>query len=454
MRGSAGGLELDQSEAFVQSRSVTVDRSAGPPGAGKPGSAGTEDAAVSLRAWLIVGLIAILGFIAATNTWSDDLSPDTRNYKAIAEAAPGFPDQDIGSAFTERFVSPWVAGTLGDLLPGDAEAWLWVIVAVCVITTLVLVLAICSRLGLGETATLLCVGIVALNPYVLRIFLADPAPVDPVFTTGITVVLWGLVAQRLGYVVIGALIAILGRQTALLAVPAAMVWLYAGEGWRARPRRDRILTAGAIVGGILIVYLGLKLASSSFTYAFAPSIPGNTIIPIVGDPGSISDLVSQTARVAAPLAPIAACIAGVLIGMARAGGRLHLPVEFWCSLLIGAAIVAQPVLISPNFEGFEGNQARLSALGVVPMTVALGYALRAANEHLERASWWAIAGGACALLAGSLNDRGVVFGPETNAQFVALELVAGAVLAWLLAIHVGRRAGREPARAADYPAGL
>jgi hypothetical protein len=417
---------------------VTVDQSAGAPGPLKPSGGGTGESKSRLGASALAGVALMLAFVLLTNTWGTDVSLDTQTYETMAVAAPGFPDEDLGSAFTERFVSPWIAGTLADFLPGDAEAWMWIVVIAAVVTTLTLVLAICARLELGSAGTLLCFGIVALNPYVLRIFLADHGTVDPVFVAGITIVLWALVAQSLPWVFGGALVALLGRQTALLAVPAAMVWLYAGEGWRTRPARERRLIVAAIVAMLGIVYVALKLATSSFTYDFSPSIPADTILPIVGDPGGLSAVVSQTARVAAPLALAAACIAGVLVGLARTGGALRLPVEFWCSLLVAAAIAAQPLLISPNYEGFEGNQARLSALAVVPLTVALGYALRAAGARLEDASWWAIGGGACALLVGSLNDRATIFGPETNGQFVALEVAVGVVLACLLAVAVGR----------------
>jgi hypothetical protein len=223
-----------------------------------------------------------------------------------------------------------------------------------------------------------------------------------------------------------------------------MPWVWWGEGWRSRPTRERATIVVSIVVAIAIVYAGLKAASSSFTYAFAPSIPGDTILPGIGDPGSASQLAEQTVRVIAPFVPIVACIAAVLFGAARSGTRLRLPAEFWCALLIAAAIIAQPLLISPNFHGFEGNQARLSALGVVPLAVALAYALRAANLQLRDLSWWAIAAGGAALLVASLNDKGVVVGPNSNAQFVAIELIAAAVLAGLLLYAASSAAGERP----------
>lgn len=390
---------------------------------------------------ILLGVALMVAFVFATNFWEEGISPDAREYERIADAAPGLPDEEIGSAFTERFVSPWISGSLGELLPGGSRTGLWIIVAACAIAIVALLVSICGQLGLGPVAVILCLGLIVLNPYLFRAFSQDPGPVDPLFVTGIAIVIWALVIQRFGYLLVGALVAILGRQSALLAIPAATAWLYAGEGWRSRPTRDRLLLSGTVVGAVILVYGGLKLAVSSFTFPFSPSIPGDTVLPVVGDPGSLSELGSQAARVAAPLVLVVGCIAGVLVGLARARGQVRLPVEFWCAALIGLAIVVQPLLISPDFEGFYGNQARLSALGVFPLCVALAYALRAADARLEAAPRWALAIGVIGLCAASLNDRASIVGPRTNGEFLVIQVLVAALLAWLLARQIGSPRG-------------
>ena len=363
----------------------------------------------------------------------------------IASAAPGFPHSEIGSAFTERFAFPWVLGSAGELFGGGPHTPFRVMFALFVLVTVGLMVDICRRLGLGAPAALLCVGLFALNPYVFRGDAIAPGPVDEAFVTGIAILLWGLVAVRFAGVLAGAIVAILGRQSALLAVPAAAVWLLAGSGWRARPSRQRVVSVVLPIAAVLILYGVIKLSITSFTYSFAPSIPSDTVVPVIGHPGSASEFATHLARIAAPLVLWAGATAGAFVGLAWAGGRVRPPVEFWCAVLIGASIIAQPLIISPHFPGFEANEQRLSALGLLPLCVGLAYVLRDAEPSLRTPPAWAIGAGGIALLAASLHDKFTVIGPQSNGQFVALELLAAAILGCVLAAVIATSRGAEPA---------
>jgi hypothetical protein len=394
----------------------------------------------------------MLAFLAATNHWYGwdegiqvTHALDTETYARIAAAAPGFPDTDIGSAFTERFVFPWLAGSVGELFGGGSHTPFRVIFGLFVIVTLGLLVDICRRLELGAPATLLCVGLFGLNPYVFRGDAIATSPVDEVFVVGIAIVMWGLVTVRFAGVLAGAVVSILGRQSALLAIPAAAVWLYVSTGWRSRSARDRLRAAALPIGLTLLLYGLLKLAVTSFSFTLAPSIPGETILPVVGQPGSLSEFTTHISRVAAPLVLWAGSTAGVFVGLARAGERLRPPVEFWCAVLIGASIIIQPLVISPHFPGFEANEQRLSTLGLFPLCVGLAYLLRAARASFTAAPAWALAGGGAALMAASLHDKFTIIGPQTNGQFAAIELLAAAVLGCLLAMVIGPRRRDEPA---------
>jgi hypothetical protein len=126
-------------------------------------------------------------------------------------------------------------------------------------------------------------------------------------------------------------------------------------------------------------------------------------------------------------------------------------VEFWCAILIGASIIVQPLIISPHFPGFEANEQRLTALGLFPLCVALAYLLR--DLEPGTVPGWALAAGAAALMAASLHDRFTIIGPQTNGQFVALELVAAVVLGATMAavIGAGARGGQGPSRPLAAP---
>jgi hypothetical protein len=395
---------------------------------------------------VVVGVIAMLAFLAATNRWYgwyDGIrflhALDTQTYATIASAAPGFPDNHIGSAFTERFAFPWMAGSVATLFGGGVHVAFRLMSALYVIVTLGLLVDICRRLRLSVAASLLCIGVFALDPYVFRGAAITSSPVDDAFVVGTAIVMWGLVTVRFRGVVAGTVISILGRQTALLSIPAAGVWLYAGAAWRNRSRPERLLLAILPVGITIVLYIAIKLAVASFTYAFAPSIPADTIVPVVGNPGSITGLATHAVRVLGPLVVWGGCIAGVVTGRAFGGGRWRVPVEFWCALLIGVSIALQPLLISPLYRGFESNEQRLSTLGLFPLCVALAYLVREADASIRAAPIWALAGGGAALLLASFHDKFTTLGPNGNAQFAAFELFAAAVVGGLLAAIIGRR---------------
>jgi hypothetical protein len=413
--------------------------------------ASQADPAPLSRAWLtavMIGVAAMFAFLAATNhwyRWNEGIritqSLDTETYATIASAAPGFPDTDIGSAFTERFAFPWALGSAGALFGGGPHTPFRVLFALFAIVTVGLLADVCRRLRLAAPATLLCVGLFALNPYVLRGDAIAPGPVDEAFVLGTAILVWGLVAVRFSGVLAGAVVSILGRQSALLAVPAAALWLYAGSGWRARPARERITHMLLPIATVLVLYGAIKLSITSFTYSFAPSIPSDTVIPVVGHPGTASAFATHLARIAAPLVLWSGVVGGVVGGFAWAGERLRPPVEFWCAVLIAASIIVQPLIISPHFPGFEANEQRLSALGLFPLCVALAYLLRSAEPSLREVPGWASAAGGVALLAASLHDRFTTIGPHTNGQFVAVELLAAGVLAGVVAALIGARRG-------------
>jgi hypothetical protein len=394
----------------------------------------------------------MLGFLAATNHWygweagiKATTALDTGTYATIAAAAPHFPHAELGSAFTERFAFPWVLGAAGELFGIGPHGPFRVMFALFVLVTLGLLADICRRLGLGVASSLLCLGLFALNPYVFRGGAIAPGPVDEAFVVGVAILVWGLVAVRFRGVVAGAVVAILGRQSALLAVPAAGPWLWTGAGWRSLPARERALRIAVPVSAVLLLYAAIKLSVASFTYSFAPSIPGDTVIPVIGHPGSASELATHLARIAAPLVVWAGAAAGAFAGLAHAGERLRPPTEFWCAVAIAASIIVQPLVIGPHFPGFEANEQRLAALGLFPLCVGLAYLVRGAEASLRAAPPAALLAGGGALLAASLHDAYTVVGPATNGQFVALELIAAMVLGVSVAVAVAGGGAGSPA---------
>jgi len=126
--------------------------------------------------------------------------------------------------------------------------------------------------------------------------------------------------------------------------------------------------------------------------------------------------------------------AALIIGARRADPHWRPPVAFWAASFILAAVDAQPLLITPDFPGFKGNEPRLSALGLAAAVMALA-ALLAAVERRRgplraRRPLLVVA---AAVGVGSLHHLYTVIGPRSAGQFAALELLTGAVAGIALA---------------------
>jgi hypothetical protein len=119
-------------------------------------------------------------------------------------------------------------------------------------------------------------------------------------------------------------------------------------------------------------------------------------------------------------------------------------VELWLALLIAAAIVVQPLVISPDFSGYAGNEERLAVQALPALAVALAFLLRDV-EQLGRLRPGGL--GLAALLAvlalASLRDRFSLVGPD-GAAFAAGQVLAAAACAWLLAGPALRAPGASP----------
>jgi hypothetical protein len=403
---------------------------------------------------VVCGALLMVAFVAATNPWLGwkegiefIFHMDIYRYEQIAAAAPGAPADQIGSAWTEKAAAPWLAGALGDVLGVSYRDVFRAFVGIVGIGTVLAVSRICVRLQLSVPATLLCLSLLILSPYTFRPYLLGPgAAQDLVFVLGLALLLWGLAGGRLRIVLLGGAVAILGRQTALLVAAAAVPWLWVGTGWRERRPIERLLSSAALLALVAGIFLGVKRAVSSFTFSFAPRIPEDTILPWLGQPGTIEDLYVHLRGIALPLIVVGACILGTVATLRRTGAP-RLPVEFWCALLIAGAIVVQPLLISPSgsWPGLRGNEERLSALALAPLCVALAYAVRQAERKVRwvGAPWWLMNSAVVALLLASHNFSYSRLVPDDTAVehgvliTTALQMLAGGLLGWLLASRYG-----------------
>lgn len=213
--------------------------------------------------------------VLLTNRWltfeegmSILVADDTKSYMIMAQAAPGLPNNGImlASNHTKRIVPSWIAGCLRYLLPmSDFQAFLFLTIVTCALIVFV-VHTLLSDLQLSDAQYSLCMAMFILNPYTFRYYLAVPAMVsDLVFVLGLSLIVLFIFRQKTWILVIGCIIAVCGRQNALIIVPALVIWFIFSSKWHHRAKLHFVQQGGLVVVSIFVPYLLLYFLTNPFS---------------------------------------------------------------------------------------------------------------------------------------------------------------------------------------------
>ena len=384
---------------------------------------------MSARLALLAGVLLLV--LATMSTIDLDTSAeersDVQSYLPMAEAAPDRPDEEIGSAYTGRFFTHWTVGMLREATGASLETS-YLIAWALVSSLLLLVLhALLRGLGLPLWTYVLCAGLFLANPYAIRQEVLETGRVqDLVCVLGVAIVLLGLVRVKPALVLLGLAVGVCGRQTALLVAPVAAGWIFWAEEWKRLPEARRAALAVACVALVAALYAAVKAITEPFTTDFEPHFPEDTLLDRL-DTGSASDVAKHVLRTFIPLL----VPAGVVVALLSLRGRGRVPRLALGAALVAAAIIVQPLVIDPDFPGFESNEQRLAGLGLLPVAFAIAVLARDMRPREDlSAAWWAAL--AVLLFAGSLHHVLTDFGPSSLGQFVALQAVVAAGLAVLV----------------------
>lgn len=327
-------------------------------------------------------VVLLLGIVAATNRWMSfgagltyARADDERAYLLIARTAPSLPDARIADQHADRWPLHWLIGWIADFTGAQVEILYRYAAIALAIAILLLLAAVLMRVGASMTTALVCLGVVALNPYSLRYYALAPGYlVDLALELGIAVALLGLVTRRLPLVLAGAVVGAMSRQTMLPLLPVLALWMAFAPEWRAgtssRARRGR---AAAVLALPIAVYGVVALVAQDFS---RPGIAFSrlTILDHVAAlPGTASDLLDHFAHVGIVLLVIGALLAATLVTT----GLRDLPFAFWGSLAIGVVVVAQAAALNPDpvFNDYHSsNEPRLTAMALGSLAVALAIA--------------------------------------------------------------------------------
>lgn len=384
------------------------------------------------RARLLVGLLVLPLMVLTSNDYQGG---DAHSYRDIALAAPGLPARELPYHHAQRLGIPYLFGALAHACGLDALAVLQVAALLVLVGNVALLAALCDQLGATRSATHLALALFVFNPYVFRYYLCTPPMLnDSGFVLGMLWLASGLHTGRLTRLIAGTALAALARQTALLLVPVALVWLVVGRRWRGARR-----LAAALV--LLLIPLTIYLVTGRVAREF--SGPTRNLEHIVGvvhwllGAFDARVLALFSARLALTFAMIAAVSAALL---AREGRGVwsrcpHRP-EVLLLGLLALAVLSQPLLAGPALS--LKDIQRLAGLAVAPLLVA------GAGLFEVRLGRRALGLSAGLLFAGSLHHLFSFYGPRPDLK--AVFALAHGALAVLVGLVV-YRGSRTPAAA-------
>jgi hypothetical protein len=324
-----------------------------------------------LRLLTPAGALVVWGALAlAVQRWAsivdgvrDGYAVDVTSYLLIAEAAPSLPDGGVVRPFAERFPVHWLVGTTSELTGLGVESVYRVASLLCVAAILVAADLALRRLRLSAWEHVLALGVLAASAYPLHYLLAAPGMVtDGVFVLGLGLTLLGFGRISLRLVVLGLVVAVVGRQTAVPVAAAAALWIVAGEAWR--PARWR--AAAATLLAPVAVYLIVRTVADGFAVPRSTNLEDSTVVGYFDSLGEVAD---HFGRIVVGIAVPAALVLGAWL-------RRRPP---WPAgpLLLAAAVVVQPLVLGPATNG--NNEPRLAGLAVPALAVAAATMLRGAG---------------------------------------------------------------------------
>ncbi len=388
-------------------------------------------------------IIAVaIAFLLVTNRWLGwqggiewlSASDVSGSYEKMAAAAPAFPSEPIDYHHAQRFVTPYIVGLVSQLTGGAYSSWFLALTLCLQAVVLACVGRLTYKLGLSRSLSTACILLLALNPYAIRYSLIVPGMAqDVVFVAGMACALAGLVEARLALVLIGLGVSAIGRQTAVLLLPAVAWWIIHGAGWKGESRTFKTmalattcsLTVGLyVLTSVLAARFGTESRNTEHLVAIFGWMASGTF--------SWGSLGLHFLRLFIPFWSVAS-----LLFVIRTLSKDSLPIEFWFSAFMAACIALQPFLAGPDITGANGS--RLAALGLVPATLALAYAMNMSRIHLVSGRLASVIL-LCWLMIGSLHHKYTIIGPSAISLFVVLQAIVALGLAtsvWTGVVAVG-----------------
>ena len=403
-----------------------------------------------MKHWPVIAFILALSFAVVTQRWMGFdqgsqfvVATSSPLYVEIARAAPTYPSS-APYYIAERALPHFGVGVVAKALGISVEtAYLGTTIALIFLILLTVYFGL-VQLRIPSELSALLLSSILLNPYAFRYYLlAQPMFTDLIFVLGLALLVLGLFYARFAVVLVGLLIAVLGRNTVLLILPGALLGIWAFFEPRLRLLKMGVALVVTIVAVKLLEAHAMTLGKPEWSEA---GLLFSMASWISSPDFSLTVLAQHVLRSFLPiLIPLAFLFGTTAL---EGTGKKFKNLKAQALLLIVAGILVAALLPSPAIQ--QNSQGRFSAYAIVVMTLLVGWlwsgSSASASESVEpgaevkvRQGLWIVLG--VTLGAASLHHMYTIIGPVNVADFgmfhvAACELLA--IVSWYLFRGLGR----------------
>jgi len=306
-----------------------------------------------------------LSFLDAVN-WVQ--ATDVYSYLIISSAAPNLPTENISFHFAQRWLPHYAVGAFARFFSIDLGLAYTLSNGVLVASILLLSWNVLSRVARDQTFGILIFLLLALSVFTFRLYIFVPSLLaDLVFVLGFALALKGCVDRRFGLIVLGMLVATMGKQLTLLVLPGLALYIYIV--WGGLLGRARALLMSASLSLATVAFYQLFIYTSA-GFALPNFITGNVLFAffpwIVSDRFTLGLLLEHVFRILLPLLPFI-LVWGLAPGVLSQ--KLHVlsagELMAWMLMILGPMAYA----FLPGPEVQMGNQSRYVGSVMLPLAI-------------------------------------------------------------------------------------
>lgn len=378
---------------------------------------------------LIIGFLYLtryqLSFVDAID-WVH--ATDVYSYLVISSSAPNFPAENIPFHFSQRWIPHYLVGYLASFFGIDLEVTYSLVNIVFIIFMLRLMWGIVFQVAPDKAIGGVIFLFLALSVFSFRLYVFVPGLfADLVYVLGLLIAINGCILKRFGFIVLGMLVATIGKQLSLLVLPGFALYVFVV--WGHVVGRTKSFLMGVLLS-LVVVGFYLLLVHTSADFALPNSITANVLFSFI--PWLLSErftfylLTEHLLRVFLPLLPF------ILVWTLAPGPLIYklralVPGEMIAWLLIILGPIAYAFLPGPEVQ--MGNQSRYVGSAMTPMAIFVLKTLPNIKLKLRLIDYLVIA---LALILLSYHHRYTVL-QSTPLAFLGAQLFGLSILAsWML----------------------